>query len=105
MAIKVNAEEFNKAVQSGNAVVADFYSDSCVPCKRMSPVLSQLENEFQDRIQVIKVNVNFEQELAEKYGVQAVPTLILFKDGEEVNRIRGAVRKDELISETQKLFI
>ena len=69
----------------------DFYSDSCVPCKRLSPVLSQLEEKKAGSFKVAKVNVNFEPELAEKFGVLAAPTLIYFKNGEESARLRGAV--------------
>ena len=93
MAVKVSIDNFeNEVLKSEKPVLADFYSDSCIPCKMLSPVLSQVESEYQDRIKVAKINVNFNSELTEKYGVQAAPTLVFFKNGEEIERLRGAVR-------------
>lgn len=98
MPAKITAAEFDAEVLGSEIpVLADFYSDSCIPCKRMSPILSQLESEYAGKLKIVKINTNFEKDLTEKYGVLAAPTLILFRDGEEVSRIRGAVKKDELI--------
>lgn len=99
MALRVNAENFSQEVlEYKGAVLVDFYSDSCVPCKRMSPVLSELENTYAGSLKIVKVNINFDAELAEKYEVQAAPTLVFFKDGAESDRLRGAVKKDEIIA-------
>ena len=97
MAIRVNSENFETEVlKSELPVLADFYSDSCVPCKRLSPIISQLETERSDSLKVVKVNINFDSELAERFEVQAAPTLIYFKNGEEAARLRGAVKKAEI---------
>ena len=99
MPTRISETEFNSEVlESELPVLADFYLDSCIPCKRMSPILSQLEAEYADKIKIVKINTNFEKELVEKYSIQAAPTLILFKNGEEVSRIRGAAKKDEIIT-------
>ena len=99
MPAKITAAEFGSEVLGSEIpVLADFYSDSCIPCKRMSPILSQLESEYEGKLKIVKINTNFEKELTEKYGVLAAPTLILFKNGEEVSRIRGAAKKDEIIA-------
>lgn len=104
MAVRVNAENFDSEVLGAQGtVLADFYSDSCVPCKRMSPVLAELEETYPDTLMLVKININFDGELAEKYEVQAAPTLIFFKDGEEKSRLRGAVKKAEIIEEFEKL--
>lgn len=104
MAVRVNAENFDSEVLGAQrTVLADFYSDSCVPCKRMSPVLAELEETYPDTLKLVKININFDGELAEKYEVQAAPTLIFFKDGEEKSRLRGAVKKAEIIEEFEKL--
>ena len=104
MAVKVSIDNFeNEVLKSEKPVLADFYSDSCIPCKMLSPVLSQVEGEYQDRIKVAKINVNFNSELTEKYGVQAAPTLVFFKNGEEIERLRGAVRKDRISGILEKL--
>jgi thioredoxin 1 len=97
MSVRVSGENFEAEVlKSEKAVLADFYSDSCVPCKRLSPVLADIEDEFGDKIKVVKININFDGDLAEKYEVQAAPTLVFFKSGEEVSRLRGAVKKAEI---------
>ena len=97
MAVKLTADSFEREVlgQSG-LVVTDFFSDSCVPCKRMSPVLAELEEEY-GNVKFAKVNINFDGEIAERYGVTAVPTLIFFKNGEEKARLTGAQKKAAIV--------
>lgn len=97
MSVRVSEENFDKEVlQSEIPVLVDFYSDSCVPCKRLSPVLAEIEEESKGSLKVVKVNINFDGGLAEKYEVQAAPTLILFRSGREVSRLRGLVKKAEI---------
>ena len=97
MAARVNQETFQKEVlEADKLVLADFYSDSCIPCKRLSPVLSELEETYSDVLKVVKINVNFDQALAEQYAVQAAPPLIFFHNGGEKSRLRGAVKKAEI---------
>ena len=97
MPTRISKDNFEKEVlQADKTVLADFYSDSCVPCKRMSPVVGDVEDEREGSLSVYKVNINFDTELAEQYDVQSVPTLLLFKGGAEVARQSGAVRKDAL---------
>lgn len=104
MAVRVSTDTFDEEViNAGGAVIADFYSDSCVPCKRLSPVLAEVEEELGDKVKLVKININFDPELAEKYGVMSVPTLIFFEDGEERSRISGVVKKSEIVSEIEKL--
>ena len=97
MAERISQDNFDtKILQAEGVAVADFYSDSCIPCKRLSPVLSELEATYSDVLKVVKINVNFDQALAEQYAVQAAPTLIFFHNGEEKSRLRGAVKKAEI---------
>ena len=104
MAERITAAEFAEKVTGADKItIVDFYSDSCVPCKMLSPVLSQLETELGGEVVIYKVNVGYEQELVERYDVQASPTLIFFRGGEEVSRIRGAVRKPRILEELDKL--
>jgi thioredoxin 1 len=104
MSVRVNADNFETEVlKSEIPVIADFYSDSCVPCKRMSPVLAEIEEENAGEIKVAKININFDGELAEKYEVQAAPTFVFFKNGEESARIRGAAKKAEIIETINSL--
>ena len=94
MAVKSTNESFPQDIAEG-LVLADFYSDSCIPCKRMSPVLAELEEENPE-VKLVKLNINFGAETAAKYEVASVPTLVFFKDGSEVQRISGAVRKAQI---------
>lgn len=103
MAVKTDSFNFKQEVlDSEGIVIADFYSDSCVPCKRMSPLLAELE-ESSENIKVAKINIGFEQELCSEYDVQAVPTLVFFKNGKELDRIVGAVSRQELFDTANKL--
>lgn len=97
MAVRVSGADFADRVLGSNLpVIVEFYSDSCIPCKQMSPIIGGIEDDYEDKIHVYKVNVNFDAELAEKYAVMASPTLLFFKDGEEVSRIRGLARRDAI---------
>ncbi|MDD7185555.1 MAG: thioredoxin domain-containing protein [Ruminococcus sp.] len=97
MAVRVNSENFSEEVLKADGIVlVDFYSDSCIPCKKISPVLSEAEEAYPDKLKIAKVNVNFDSEIALQYDVQATPTLIFFRDGKEQSRLRGSVGKSEI---------
>ena len=104
MAERITTADFNgKVLNADIPVLVDFYSDTCVPCKMLSPVLSQLETERAGKLLICKVNVGYEQKLVDKYDVQASPTLIFFKDGEEISRLRGMTQKAKIIEEFEKI--
>ncbi|MCI7349613.1 MAG: thioredoxin family protein [Ruminococcus sp.] len=103
MAARVSADNFEAEVLNADGIVlADFYSDSCVPCKRLSPVIAEIEEQFGDKAKFVKININFDAELAEKYEVQSVPTVVFFRNGEELSRLNGTVKKSDIISEIEK---
>ena len=104
MAERITSADFDeKVLKAEIPVLVDFYSDTCVPCKMLSPVLSQLETELGGKLNIYKVNVGYEQELVDKYEVQASPTLIFFRGGGEVSRLRGMTQKAKLIEEFEKI--
>lgn len=104
MAERITSADFDEKVLNAEIpVLVDFYSDTCVPCRMLSPVLSQIETELDGKLHIYKVNVGYEQELVDKYEVQASPTLIFFRDGEEVSRLRGMTQKPAIIAEYEKL--
>ena len=72
-------------------VLADFWADWCGPCKMMAPVLQDLAHEWKGRITVIKVDTDKKPQLASRFGINSIPTLILFKSGREAHRITGAM--------------
>ena len=94
---KLNQNNFNNVIANGTALV-DFYADWCGPCRIVSPVVDEIAEERSD-ITVGKVNVDDENALAMKYGVMSIPTLIVFKDGQEKTRIVGARPKAAILAE------
>ena len=94
---KLNQNNFNNAIANGTALV-DFYADWCGPCRMVSPIVDEIAEERSD-ITVGKVNVDDENSLAMKYGVMSIPTLIVFKDGQEKTRIVGARPKAAILAE------
>jgi len=90
-AIHLDADKFEQEVlKSAIPVLVDFYADWCGPCKQIASVIDGLADEFEGRVKVCKLNIDQANELAVEYGVMSIPTLILFKDGENVNQVVGA---------------
>ena len=96
--IKVNDSTFEQEVLKSNIpVLVDFYADWCGPCKMLSPTIDEVANENDD-VKVVKVNVDESQEVAIKYQVMSIPTLVVIKNGNEVNRSVGLIDKEEILS-------
>ena len=97
MAERVNKDNFQeKALQPGKLTLLEFYSDGCIPCKKMAPVLAQIEESFGDKLYVGKINVAYEQELVGKYNVMSSPTIVFLKDGVQLEKLTGAVKAEVL---------
>jgi thioredoxin 1 len=92
MATQLNAKNFDEAIKNP-LVLIDFWADWCMPCKMLGPTIEQLSEEYKGKVFVGKVDVDGNQELAEKYGIMSIPNLIIFKDGKPVENIVGAVHK------------
>ena len=93
-----------EVVQSATPAIVDFWAVWCGPCKMIAPALEQIADEYADQIQVAKLDVDHSSETAMKYGVMSIPTLILFKDGEPVERIIGFLPKEKLVAKLQPHF-
>lgn len=90
---KVTSSNFDSEVlESDKIVLVDFYADWCEPCKVFSPILEDVADDY-DYVKVVKVNVDEEGELSQKYGIISLPTLLVVKDGEVVDRSTGALEK------------
>ena len=97
MEYKFTSADFEKEVlQSDKSVLVDFFADWCGPCKMMAPVVEQLAEELEGKAKVGKLNIDENMDIAEKYRVMNIPTFLIFKDGQEKERIVGAVSKNEL---------
>lgn len=96
MVIKVNSENFETEVlKSEKTVLIDFYADWCGPCKMLSPIVEQVASE-NNNIKVVKINIDDEQDLAVNYGIMSIPTLVVIKNGQEVNRTVGVIPESEV---------
>jgi thioredoxin 1 len=89
-------ENFNKLIGSSTPVLVDFYADWCGPCKAMSPAVQEVGKEVEGKARVIKVNIDKNQGAATHYNVRAVPTFIIFKNGQQVWRHSGMIDKNTL---------
>ena len=95
---EINSQNFNKEIiESGELILVDFFATWCPPCKMLSPILERIA-ESRAGYNIGKINIDESQELAIKYGVEAVPTMILFKGGEVVNKMVGLLDEEEIIN-------
>lgn len=95
--LKLNATNFDEALQNATVLV-DFYADWCGPCRMVSPIVDQIAEE-NPQFTVGKINVDESPDLATRFGVMSIPTLIVFKNGEEASRIVGARPKAAILAE------
>lgn len=87
---------FDNQINGKTPVLVDFYADWCKPCQLQTPIIDDLKAEMGDKMIVIKVNVDIEAEIAEKYGIQSIPTLMIFKEGEILWKAVGVQQKEVL---------
>lgn len=97
MSVKLNSQNFADEILNKNVTaLVDFYADWCGPCKMVAPILEEIAEENED-ITVGKVNVDENEELAYRYGVSSIPTMIVFENGEEIERIVGYRPKESIL--------
>ena len=100
MAIQsIKEDSFEKeVVNSELPVLIDFWAEWCSPCKEMNPILEEVSSEMEEKIKVLKINIDENPNIPNKYGVQSIPTLIIFKKGEAISTKVGASIKSDLIT-------
>jgi thioredoxin 1 len=99
---KLSDQNFEHQIKNGIMLV-DFWATWCMPCKMMAPVLNNLSEELTGNASVGKLDVDQNRAASAKYGVRSIPTLVLFKNGNEINRFVGVKTKDFLLKEIQKV--
>lgn len=97
----LNERNFKQSTAKG-VVLVDFWADWCMPCKMMTPVLNDLSESINGQALVAKLDVEKHQAVATKFGIRSIPTLILFKDGKEVNRFQGVKTKSFLLKKIRE---
>lgn len=104
MAVKKQFNSFEELLAGSDVpVLVDFYATWCGPCQMMTPILEQVNNLMKDQLQVVKIDTDKYPHLASQHGIQALPTLVLFKNGEPVERIEGVVPVQQLVQRLQTL--
>ena len=94
-----NENDFEKEVLKSNLpVIVDFWAEWCGPCKMLTPILEELSNEMKNEINVVKVNLDDNQDLAMKYSIRSIPTLLLFKEGNLIDTKVGLLPKNEIVT-------
>ncbi|GAA4704746.1 thioredoxin [Brevibacillus fulvus] len=96
--VNVTDQTFSQDVEQGGTVLVDFWAPWCGPCKMIAPVLEQIDGEIGDQLTIAKVNVDDNPETAGRFGIMSIPTLLVFKDGQPVDKIVGFQPKAALMA-------
>lgn len=104
MVTEITTQNLNEILSASKPVVIDFWAEWCGPCRMISPIVDELADQYAGKITVCKCNVDEQGDLALKYMIRSIPTIIFFKDGQIVDKQIGAVGKGELAAKFEKLL-
>ena len=98
MARLINSSEFSGLLQEDKLLVVDFFATWCGPCKKLSPTLDEVSEELGEQVNIVKVDVDESEDLAMNYGIRSVPTVLFFKNGQQVDKFLGALPKPHTVA-------
>ena len=102
--INLTDSDFDKITQGPQPVLVDFWAEWCGPCRRVTPIVEELADQYDGRLKVAKVNIDEYQAAANRLGVQSIPTLVIFRDGQMAERIVGAVPREVLVEAIERVL-
>lgn len=103
--LELTKDNFEKEVlRASRPVVIDFWAPWCMPCKMITPLVKELSQSYKDRCKIAKLNVDDEMEIATRFSVMNIPTIIFFKDGKEFARLVGVVSKANIVEKIEEML-
>ena len=104
MAIKKKFNNFDELLAGSDLpVLVDFYATWCGPCKMMTPILEEVNQQIKDKLRIVKIDTDKYPQLASRYHIESLPTLVLFKNGQPVDRIEGVIQSPQLVERLNKM--
>lgn len=104
MALKITDENFEGLLSDGKPLVLDFWAEWCGPCRLVSPIIDELSEEYEGRVNIGKMNVDENDDVISQFGIRNIPTILFFKNGQLVDKIVGAMPKDKFVEKIDALL-
>ena len=105
MVVEINSQNFKNEVENNEGItVVDFYANWCGPCRKLSPIMEEVESELSSKVKFVKINTDDNIETAKQYQISGLPTLLVFKNGEPQERMVGLMPKSSIISGIEKFI-
>ena len=104
MALQITDANFAETLNEGKPMVLDFWAEWCGPCRMVSPIIDELANEYAGRVNIGKMNVDENDDVVAQFGIRNIPTVLFFKDGQMVDKIVGAMPKDQFVAKIESLL-